>query len=73
MVQNWLQKLSWKYKNIYKNVLITRYKHSNMIKNYNKFLIKIENLKSYIVKFEENSVIKPKIYLFNYVVKDEDC
>lgn len=30
---------------------------------------KIEKLKSYIVKFKKDSILKAKIYLFNYIIR----
>lgn len=44
-----------------------------MIKNYNKFLTKMKNLKLYIIKLLENSTKKYKIYLFNYIIKSKNC
>lgn len=46
-----------------KTVFIDRYEHSDIVKDWNNFLIKMENLKPYIVKFKEDNKIKPKIYL----------
>lgn len=37
----------------------------NIIKDYNNFLKKIEKLKPYMVQFEEDDIIKAKIYLSN--------
>lgn len=38
------------------------------MKYYKNFLKRLEELKPYIIEFEENGTIKPKIYLFDYVV-----
>lgn len=39
------------------------------VQNQINFLYKIKKPKFYIVKFEKNSVIKPKVYLINYILK----
>lgn len=45
-----------------------RYKQSNVVKDYANFLKKMEELKSYIVKFYDDGAIKPKIYPFNCII-----
>lgn len=55
-----------------KNVFINKYEQSDFVENCKNFLRRIKELKLYIVKFEENSVIKDKIYLFDYTVHDND-
>lgn len=42
-----------------------------MIKIFNYFLTKIEELKLYIVKFNKNNKIKARVFLFNYIIKDK--
>lgn len=42
-----------------------------MIKIFNYFLTKIEELKLYIVKFNKNNKIKARIFLFNYIINDK--
>lgn len=54
-------------------MFVDGYKQLNIIKNCANFVRKIEELKSYIVKFNQNGVIKPKIYFFNCAVKRENC
>lgn len=49
-------------------MFIDRYEQPDVIKDHKVFLNKIKKLKSYIVKFDKNDVIKPKAYLLNYVV-----
>lgn len=60
MAQNWLYKLRFEYKDIYNNIFIKGYEHSNVFENQNKFLIKMEEHKSYMIKFEENNKMKSK-------------
>lgn len=70
MAQTWLNKLGYKYKNLCKYIFIDGYKRSNVIKDYANFLKLIKNLKPYIVEFEKEEIIKAKVYLDNYIVKD---
>lgn len=36
------------------------------------FLKKIQELKLYMIEFYDNGAMKPKVYLFNYAIKDEN-
>lgn len=40
-----------------------------MIEDHANFLNVIKDLKSYMVKFEEDKIIKPKVYTNNFMVK----
>lgn len=42
------------------------------VDRYKKIFKKIEELKPYLVKFGENSTIKPEIYLFNCEVGENN-
>ena len=42
-------------------------------KKFKKFLNKIKKLKLYLIKFNKNSIIKNKIYLLDYIVRDKNC
>ena len=55
-----------------KNVFVDGHEWSNVVENCKNFLQKIEELKPYIVEFEENGVIKPKIYLSDYAIEGND-
>lgn len=66
--QNLFHYLSFKYKNMKKDVFIDGHKWSNIIKNHKKYLKKIKELKLYLVKFNENNTIKEKNYLANCTV-----
>lgn len=46
-------------KDICKNVFVNRYEKSDVIENCANFLKKMEELKSYMIKFFENGAIKP--------------
>lgn len=54
---------------MHKSVFIDRHERSDMIKDWNNFLTKIDNLKPYMVEFEKDSKIKPKDYPFDYTIK----
>ncbi len=71
---NWFYWLSFKYKVIKKDVFVDRYKWSDIIENCKKFLNIIKNLGPYLVKFEENRLLKTKKYLDNYIIgRDKHC
>lgn len=53
-------------------MFIDRYKQSNLIKNCCNFLKKIKKLKLLIIKFNQDKIIKPKVYYFNYIVRKEN-
>lgn len=53
-------------------MFIDKYKQSDIIENCSNFLKKIEKLKLYMVEFDKDSTIKPKIYLSDYTVKGEN-
>lgn len=42
------------------------------MKDNKKFFKKIEELKLYIVEFEKDNIIKPKIYPSNYILEGEN-
>lgn len=50
-------------------IFIDRYKWPDVENYYCQFLKKIEVIKTYLVKFEENSFKKSKVYLNNYIIK----
>ena len=43
-----------------------------MVKDYTNFLMVIEDLKSYILEFEPDRTMKPKIYPNNYIVESSN-
>lgn len=67
-MQKQFLKLSFKYKNIKKNVFIDRYEYSNIFKNCPKILKIIKNLKPYLIEFEKDKFIKIKNYLKNCMI-----
>lgn len=57
---------------MYKEIFINEYKQSNVMKDYKNFLIKIEEFKSYMIKFEKNKIIKSNVYLSDYAIKRDE-
>ena len=52
-----------------KDVFVDGHERSDVMEDCKNFLQKMEELKPYIVEFEENGAIKPKIYLSNCAVR----
>lgn len=61
-IRKWLHKLGYESKDVKKNVFVDEYKWLNVVKDFIRFLNKLEKLKPYLVNFNENSIIKDKIY-----------
>lgn len=55
-----------------KDIFVYRYEQSDMRKNYNRFLNKMEELKLYLVEFDKNDKIKDKTYPSNCAVDSKD-
>lgn len=49
-----------------------KYKQFDIVEVYTNFLKEIKKLKPYMVDFFEDNVMKPKVYSFNYKVKNEN-
>lgn len=43
-----------------------------MVKDYKRFLNKMEDLKPYLIKFNKNNIIKNKTYFTDCIVEDEN-
>lgn len=67
---SWLNKLGYKYQNIYKDVFIDRYEWPDMVEDHINFLKIMEDLKPYMIEFEEDRTMKPKVYPNNYIIED---
>ena len=48
------------------------HKWSNVVEDHKKFLNKIKELRAYLVKFNEDSAIKNKIYLPNCAIRGKN-
>lgn len=49
-----------------------RYKQSDMVEDHTYFLKKMEELKPYMVEFNKDSIMKPKVYPSNCAVKGKN-
>lgn len=65
---NWFHWLGFKYKDIKKDVFVDKHEQTDMVEDQKRFLKKMKKLKSYMVEFNENGIIKDKKYLLNYIV-----
>lgn len=70
--RNWLRKLGFEYKDVRKDVFVDGHERSDVIKDRVNFLKKMEELKPYMVEFEESGAMKPKVYPIDCVVGGED-
>lgn len=71
-VENWLYKLEYEYQDVRYDMFIDEHECSDMVEDRNSFLTRMKDLKPYIVEFEENNAIKPKIYLSDYSSGNDD-
>ena len=69
-VRNWLRKLGYEYKNIRKDIFVDGHKRLDIMEDWKNFLQKMEELKPYIVEFDKNCAMKPKIYPADCVVRE---
>ena len=60
------------YKDVRKDVFMDGHERSDVVEDRSNFLKKMEELKPYMVEFNEDSTIKPKAYPPNCVVKGEN-
>ena len=65
--------MGFKYKDVKNDVFVNRHKRSDVIEDHKRFLNKMEELKPYLVKFNEDGIIKDKIYLPDCAVGVGDC
>ena len=70
--RRWLCKLGYEYKDMRKYVFVDGYERSDVVKDRINFLRRMEELKPYMVEFDENGAMKPKVYLSNYAVGGEN-
>ena len=55
------------------NVFVDGHKQSDVIEDCASFLKRIKEFKSYIVEFNQDKIVKPKVYLFDCTVGGENC
>lgn len=65
--------ISWQGFFVHKDLFVDRDKQLDVIENCANSLRKIEKFKSYIVEFNQNRAIKPKMYLSDFIVERQDC
>ena len=70
--RKWLYKLGYEYKDVYKDVFINGHEQSDVVEDCKVFLNKMKELKPYIVEFDEDGAIKPKVYSLDCVVGGND-
>ena len=70
--RNWLRKLGFEYKDVHKDVFIDGQERLDVVDDQNNFLTKMEDLKPYIVEFEEDGKMKPKDYPSDCAVGGND-
>ena len=51
-----------------KDVFVDGHEQSDVVEDRKNFLYKMEELKPYIVEFDENGAMKPKVYLADCVI-----
>ena len=70
--RKWLGKLGYEYKDVRKDVFVDGHERANVVEDRKNFLKRLEELKPYIVEFEEDGIMKPKIYLANCAVGGDE-
>lgn len=68
----WLRKLGYIYQDLHKNVFVDGHKQPDVVEDCANFLKRIEELKPYIVEYNQDRVIKPKMYPSNCAVGGKD-
>ena len=71
-VWRWLYKLGYEYKDVRKDVFVDGHERSDVVEDRINFLKRIKELKSYMVEFDENGAMKPKVYPSDCVVEREN-
>ena len=68
----WLRKLGFVYKEVRKDVFIDGHERPDVVEDWNCFLTKMEELKPYMIEFNENSAMKAKNYPDDCAVGGEE-
>lgn len=71
--RKWLHRLGFEYKDVKKDVFVDGHKRSDVVEDRERFLKKMEELRPYLVEFDENGAMKDKTYPLDCVVGGEDC
>ena len=70
--RRWLYKLGYEYKDVRKDIFVNRHERSDVVEDCKNFLLKMEELKPYVVEFKEDGTIKPKAYPFHCTVGGDE-
>ena len=70
--RTWLRKLGYVYKDVRKDVFVDRHERPDVVKDCANFLRKMEELKPYIVEFDQDGAMKPKTYPSDCAIGRED-
>ena len=73
IARKWLHCLGFEYKDVKKDVFVDGHEWLDMIEDCKRFLNKMEELKPYLVKFNENGTMKDKMYPPDCAVGGGDC
>lgn len=66
--RKWLHRLGFEYKDVKKDVFVDGHERSDVIEDCKRFLEKMEELKPYLVEFNEDGTMKEKDYPANCAV-----
>ena len=70
--RTWLRKLGYVYKDVRKDVFVDGHERSDVVEDRTHFLKKMEELKLYMVEFNEDGTMKPKVYPSDCAVEGEN-
>lgn len=70
--RRWLCKLGYEYKDVRKDMFVDGHERSDIVEDSTNFLRRMEELKPYMVEFDENDVMKPKVYSSDCAVRGEN-
>lgn len=71
-MRNWLHRLGFEYKDVKKDVFVDGHERPDVVEDRKKFLHKTEELKPYLVEFNEDGTMKEKIYPADCAVGGSD-
>lgn len=69
ITHNWLHKLDFQYKDVKKDVFIDGYKRPDHVQDCKNFLKVMKELKSYLIEFNEDGIIKDKKYPLDCIIR----
>ena len=72
IAQKWPAKLEYEYKDICKDIFIDGHEQADVVGDYKNVLKRLEELKLYMIEFEEDSIMKSKIYAINCIIRGDE-